>query len=293
MNDILPGLFFKETLIKKMKSIFKIFAVCLVLGISITAESAMYIPRNQSTDSTTVNATGNPETTATTFSAESTTQADGSTSTVSQTAEGTISSAPWYSYSSWKNSGDVYDKYEWGVMGYLGWMTTKEMYHDMYFDYGHLGNGSLYTLEVDRQLPKDNWARKYLAPLLFASTIELAANVTYETDPTGPLVEFNPYFVFRWRNFPWNNKLLTTLGIGEGVSWASHSPQQEINSENEPGDATKFLNYVMAELTFSLPSHPEWQVLYRLHHRSGVFGLYCPGTVGSTAAGVGVRYWME
>lgn len=194
---------------------------------------------------------------------------------------------------SWKTSGDVYDKYEWGFMGYFGLMTSTEMYHGMYFDYGSLGNGSLYTFEVDRQLSKDNWARRYIAPLLFASTIELASNVTYETDPTGPLVEFNPYVVFRWRNFPWNNTVLTTFGIGEGVSWASHNPQQEIDSEDTPGVGSKFLNYLMAELTFSLPDHPEWQVMYRLHHRSGVFGLYCPGTMGSTAAGVGVRYWME
>ncbi len=270
-----------------MKSIFKILTLCLVVGMSIVAEAAMYIPRDKSMENTAVN----PTTTPTTTSAASTSETTSSSASENTEAVTTSTSPSWYD--SWKHSGDVYDKYDWGVMGYLGWMTTKEMYHDMYFDYGHLGNGSLYVIEVDRQLPKDNWARKYIAPLLFASTIELAANFTYETDPSGPLVEFNPYFVFRWRDFPWNNKLLTTFGIGEGVSFASHNPQQEIDSQNEPGDARQFLNYVMAELTFSLPTHPEWQVLYRLHHRSGVFGLYCPGTVGSTAAGVGVRYWME
>lgn len=194
---------------------------------------------------------------------------------------------------SWKTSGNVYDKYDWGFMGYIGSMAENEFYHDAYFDYGGLGPGVLYTFEVDHQLSVDNWARRHLAPLLFASTIELAANVTYETDPTGPLWELNPYFVVRWREFPWNHTVLTTLGIGEGVSWASHSPQHEIDAEDEPGQASKFLNYLMAEVTFSLPDHPEWQVLYRLHHRSGVFGLYCPGTTGSTAAGLGVRYWME
>lgn len=265
-----------------MKSIFKILPLCFVVGMSITAEAAMYIPKTDST------ATAN---TTTTTPSESTTQTDTSVITTESTGSETSSLSSWYN--SWKHSGDVYDKYDWGVMGYFGLMTTNEMYHDMYFDYGSLGNGSLYVLEVDRQLPKDNWARKYIAPLLFASTIELAANFTYEPDPSGTLVEFNPYFVFRWRDFPWNSSLLTTFAIGEGVSWASHNPQQEIDSQNEPGDARKFLNYVMAELTFSLPNHPEWQVLYRLHHRSGVFGLYCPGTVGSTAAGVGVRYWME
>lgn len=196
-----------------------------------------------------------------------------------------------YADKAWVTSGDVYDKYEWGVMGYVGAMTGSELYHDMYFDFNGLGPGTLYSFEVLRQLPKDNWARQLFRGLV--STIEVGGNYTYETDPTGPINEGNAYFVFRWRDFPWNHKVLTTFGIGEGLSYASHVPQQELDSEDEPGNATRLLNYLMTELTFSMPEHPEWQVMYRLHHRSGVFGLYTPGTVGSTAAGIGVRYWME
>lgn len=192
---------------------------------------------------------------------------------------------------SWTTSGDIYDKYEWGFMGYIGSMASNDLLPDLHFDYGGIGPGTLYVFEADRQLPRSNWARRLFRKLV--STIELASNVTYETDPTGPLLETNNYFVFRWRDFPWSKKLLTTLGIGEGVSWASHNPQQEIRTEEKAGDARKFLNYVMVEATFALPKHPEWELLYRLHHRSGVFGLYCPGIVGSTAVGFGLRYWME
>jgi len=227
----------------------------------------------------------------------STAYADENTTSTTPTTSAPTAAAPSPTASSnsydWMHSGDVYDKYTWGIMGYVGGMTHSELYHDLYFAYDGLGPGTLYTLEVDHQLSKENLFRRFFQKALFASTVELASNFTYETDPTGPLTEFNPYFIVRWRDFPWNKYVLTTIGIGEGVSWASHSPQQELDSENEPGDATKFLNYVMTEITFSLPSHPEWQIMYRLHHRSGVFGLYCPGTVGSTAAGVGIRYWME
>lgn len=239
-----------------MKNIFRIFFGFICLGLSFSvAYAAMYVPNNNGATSNTNTPTINP--------------------------------------SSWKTSGDVYDKYKWGFMGYVGIMGTNELYNDLYFNYGSLGPGILYTAEIDRQLSPDNWARQHLAPLLLASTIELATNVTYETDPTGPLWEWNPYFIFRWRDFPWNHKVLTTIGVGEGISWASHVPQQEIDSEDEPGYSRKLLNYLMTEITFSLPNHPEWQVMYRLHHRSGVFGLYAPGTVGSTAVGMGVRYWME
>lgn len=205
------------------------------------------------------------------------------------TDSNTISSEP--SSVPWTKTGNVYDKYKWGFLGYIGGMTNSELYHDMYFDWQGLGPGTLYVFEVDRQLSVDNWARKLFSKVV--STIELAANVTYETDPTGPLEEFNPYFIFRWREFPWNQKVLTTFAVGEGVSWASHNPEREIRTEEKADSATKFLNYLMVETTFSLPSHPEWQIMYRLHHRSGVFGLYCPGRSGSTAAGLGVRYWIE
>lgn len=193
----------------------------------------------------------------------------------------------------WKTSGDVYDQYTWGVLGYVGIIANNEIHNDWYFDYNGLGPGVWYTVEVDRQLSKDNWARKHLAPLLGASTIELAANYTYETDPTGPISQLNEYFIVRWRDFPWNRTVLTTIGVGEGVSWASHTSQKEEESESDPGDAPPWLNYLMTEFTFALPEHPEWQVAYRLEHRSGVFGLYCPGTVGETAVGIAVRYWIS
>jgi len=190
----------------------------------------------------------------------------------------------------WRTSGDVYDQYHWSVLGYFGKMTQNELVQDLYFHFNGLGPGDLYSLEINHQLAKDNGFRRFVSPLV--STVELAANGTYETDPNGIIYEFNPYVMFRWRNFPWNQYILTTVGIGEGVSWASRNPQRETRTEEKAENARKFLNYVAFEATMSLPKHPEWQVLYRLHHRSGAFGLYCPGIVGSTAAGIGIRYWF-
>jgi predicted porin len=102
-----------------------------------------------------------------------------------------------------------------------------------------------------------------------------------------PIYEGDGYFVVRWRNFPWNRYLATTLAIGEGVSYVSRVPQVE---EEDNDNTKKLLNYLMLEATFALPRYPRTQILYRIHHRSGVFGAYGAGNSGSNTIGVGLRY---
>ena len=93
--------------------------------------------------------------------------------------------------------------------------------------------------------------------------------------------------MFQWSNFPWQKYLVTTIGAGEGLSYDSKVPQAEAqNSTN----TQNLLNFLMFEIAFALPSHPNFEVIGRIHHRSGVYGLYTDGNSGSTAVGVAVRY---
>jgi hypothetical protein len=39
--------------------------------------------------------------------------------------------------------------------------------------------------------------------------------------------EFNALVVARWHHFPWDRRLDTTLAVGEGLSWATETPQLE------------------------------------------------------------------
>lgn len=45
----------------------------------------------------------------------------------------------------------------------------------------------------------------------------------------------------------------------------------------------------MFETTAALPMFPYLEAVARIHHRSGVFGLYGAGNSGSTAIGIGER----
>jgi hypothetical protein len=90
----------------------------------------------------------------------------------------------------------------------------------------------------------------------------------------------------RWVVFPWNRFVETTAAFGEGLSWASEIPALEkadpTNSEN-----AQLLNYILLEITAAIPES-RWSLVTRIHHRSGVFGLF--GHSGSNILEAGIRY---
>jgi hypothetical protein len=99
--------------------------------------------------------------------------------------------------------------------------------------------------------------------------------------------EFNALFVIRWLPFPWDDHIDTSFAVGNGISYATEDPEVE---ERAHDDVSKTLHYLMLELSFVLPNQARWNVFARLHHRSGVFGLYNGVSGASNALGAGVRY---
>jgi len=100
--------------------------------------------------------------------------------------------------------------------------------------------------------------------------------------------EFNALVVARWLRFPWNDIIKTSFAVGEGLSLAT---EISVSEEKYHGDKTsKFLNYLMFEFDFALPDEPRWSLVTRLHHRSGVFGLFNGVHGASNALGMGIRY---
>jgi len=99
--------------------------------------------------------------------------------------------------------------------------------------------------------------------------------------------EWNGVLIARWLTFPWNHILPTTFAFGEGLSYATKTPNIEIiHNEN----VSHFLNYLSIEFTFTLPQWKRFHLLTRVHHRSGIYGLInnCKGA--SNGVGVGLRY---
>ena len=100
--------------------------------------------------------------------------------------------------------------------------------------------------------------------------------------------EFNALYVLRLRTFPWDRFLDTSFAAGQGLSYATSPPQIEV--KRHPNDNAQFLHYLMFELAFALPEIPDWELVARIHHRSGVFGLFGGVHGGSNFAALGLRY---
>jgi hypothetical protein len=171
----------------------------------------------------------------------------------------------------------------WSVFYYHSLMTDNSIWQvleakDVTFKYG-----SINTVDVSYELQHENAFRRFWQPLV--GTIHVAANVSERNDPRGKIVEFAPYVMWRWRHLPLEQYLVTTIGVGDGISYVTASPQRE----EAAGGGKSVLNYLALEATFSLPGHPQLELVARVHHRSPAWGLFGESQ-SSNAIGIGGRY---
>lgn len=92
----------------------------------------------------------------------------------------------------------------------------------------------------------------------------------------------------RWRDFPWNHILQTTMGFALlGVDYTTEVPPFEIEFSKNEGE--QLLHFLALELTLALPEHPDVALMLRVHHRSSVLGLYGDGG-GTNFVTAGMRF---
>ena len=99
--------------------------------------------------------------------------------------------------------------------------------------------------------------------------------------------ELNIPVAIRWSKFPWNHYVSTSLAYGLGPSYATKEPAAEID---EHDTTKKFLVYWFGEIAFG-PPDSNWAGVFRIHHRSGAFGLITDrGDGGSNTLAAGLKY---
>jgi hypothetical protein len=103
-------------------------------------------------------------------------------------------------------------------------------------------------------------------------------------------LELTSAIAFRWRKFPWNDYINTTLAVGEGLSWATEIPKME---DKRWSNSSQLLNYLLFEFTLASPEFSEISLVFRVHHRSGVFGVFDGVKEGSNLYNFGIRYELQ
>ncbi len=97
--------------------------------------------------------------------------------------------------------------------------------------------------------------------------------------------EINAALLLRWRRFPWDDFLDTSIALGAGPSYASEVPAIEADRHDR---ASRRLFYMPFEITAAPPGGNSWEVFTRVHHRSGVFDALSRAG-GSNFVGMGFR----
>jgi len=98
--------------------------------------------------------------------------------------------------------------------------------------------------------------------------------------------EYNLLIVGRWW-FSSNSNKKYSLAIGEGLSYVDETSEIEALHHTQ---TSRLLDYLLFEFTFALPDTRSWYGSIRIHHRSGVYGLFNEVHGASNALGAGVRY---
>jgi len=95
--------------------------------------------------------------------------------------------------------------------------------------------------------------------------------------------------------FPENAYANTDIAFGIGLSYAFDTPYYEDPYVEDDGTLKyyRFQSYLHFDAEIYTPSLPQLHLLLRVHHRSGIYGLFAPEHVGSNFVGAGLVYYFD
>ncbi len=162
----------------------------------------------------------------------------------------------------------------WFVSAYYGTYTSKTFLRTLLIFPLETGDHYFLGLGVGRELYR--WEKHFSLEL----EGQLAHHFGGDPQVSLPFEEFVASLNLRYRNLPWDKYLPTTFAVGDGFSYATEKLSNE--------ESRNLLNYLMFEVTAGLPQYRAISLVYRIHHRSGIFGGI--GTGGSNYYTLGLRY---
>ena len=91
-----------------------------------------------------------------------------------------------------------------------------------------------------------------------------------------------------YHHFPWERSLPTAVSVFVGPSYSFNPPLAYARAAW--GSRKALLNYVGIEFAFAIPPRHDLDAVFRIYHRSGVWGIYTNDAQEASAIGVGLRY---
>ena len=170
----------------------------------------------------------------------------------------------------------------WSITFLNGVYTDRTLGEAVFYPPGELEDNYLHGLALSRQFFR--FWNDYLA-----LEAEVMASHHHGRHKEGrqSYQEYVAALFLRFDDFPWNDHLHTAIALGEGLSLTSETPEREVQIR---GNSQHVLNYLALELELTLPKFPRYSLAYRIHHRSGVFGVFGNVLGASDYYLLGLRY---
>jgi len=116
--------------------------------------------------------------------------------------------------------------------------------------------------------------------------LELEGSVAFQLESIQNTA-FQGATLIRWLEPPSNKVFKSSVALGMGVSYAINPPEIEIIVLPKTAN---LLMHVLIEFAADLDLSSTWQGLFRIHHRSGAYGLFSGVVGGSDYLCLGIRY---
>ncbi|MBF0201501.1 MAG: hypothetical protein HQK66_09355 [Desulfamplus sp.] len=162
-----------------------------------------------------------------------------------------------------------------------GFYTDRKFFQAVFNLPGDMEKKYMHSLNISRRI----------MPLWSHFTLEaegiLALHHGRHKYGTQQYIEGVMALLLRYEKFPWNHIIPTSMAIAEGLSLTSSLSEREVQSRDK---SRRFLNYLGVEFAITHPGYPDYSLVYRIHHRSGIFGLFDGIEGASDFYLLGIRY---
>ncbi|HEY0548394.1 MAG TPA: hypothetical protein VGF13_02265, partial [Verrucomicrobiae bacterium] len=163
----------------------------------------------------------------------------------------------------------------WSFQAGIGFITGSTIDEIGMFDsnLGGEAGGEIYLFQVSYKLGR-------LDPVLFGHQFAVDVELPFvlgvvNENHNDPFYQYNLGLTFRWKTFPWNHRVYTTIETGGGLTYSQHVLQVE--RERHPDrDRSHLEFYWPLQITLAHPRYREHQLVLFLHHHSGG-GLFHTG----------------
>ena len=171
------------------------------------------------------------------------------------------------------------DKYDWAATGYVAWLSGDQ-FGDMLIFNASLSDNKIAVAALTRRITT------FRRDVDWEVEGQIGRHIGGDSDMDH--WEVNALTSLRWNRFSWDNSIDTSVAMGVGLSYAFEKPVFEIE---EHDTTNRMLVYLLVELAFSIPKHPQWALVTRIHHRSSAYGTFEDDIEGaSNSLGIGLQY---